>query len=179
VLGGTGRRIRKGIADHGAAGRGEYSVTLERLTRYTLGHKMLVAAVWIGVGVLLALAFPQLETVVRQQSVDPIPAGVPSFQALDRMGQAFGETGAKTTVVIAMENHAGLTDQTRAQYNALVQQLRANTKDVQSVHDIEQPVPGATSPRIDAVQATDTHGHQLFPHRPSTGPVASCQQDRR
>lgn len=136
MLGGTGKRIRKGVADHGAAGRGEYSVTLERLTRYTLGHKMLVAAVWIGVGVLLALAFPQLETVVRQQSVDPIPAGVPSFQALDRMGQAFGETGAKTTVVIAMENHAGLTDQTRAQYNALVQQLRANTKDVQSVHDL-------------------------------------------
>lgn len=81
-------------------------------------------------------AFPQLETVVRQQSVDPIPAGVPSFQSFDRMGTAFGEKGAKTTVFIAMENRGGLTPTVRARYDELVQELRGTTADVASARDL-------------------------------------------
>lgn len=116
--------------------RSEYSSTLGRIARFTLTHKSLVIGVWIAVGVVLAVLFPQLETVVRQQSVDPIPAGVPSFQALDQMGGAFGEKGAKTTVFVTMENPNGLTEVTRERYDALVLQLRENFDDVQSVRDL-------------------------------------------
>ena len=116
--------------------RSEYSSTLGRVARFTLTHKSLVIGVWIAVGVVLAVLFPQLETVVRQQSVDPIPAGVPSFQALDQMGGAFGEKGAKTTVFVTMENPNGFTEVTRERYDALVVQLRENFDDVQSVRDL-------------------------------------------
>ena len=79
--------------------------------------------VWVVVAVGLAVLFPQLESVIRQQSVDPIPAGVPSFQTLDRMGEAFDEKGAKTTVFVAMENDEGFSDTTRALYDELVLSL--------------------------------------------------------
>ena len=116
--------------------RAEYSVTLARVARYALAHKFVVIGAWLAVGAVLALAFPQLETVVRQQSVDPIPAGVPSFQAFDRMGSAFNEQGAKTTVFIAMENRSGLTPTVRARYDDLVRDLRRTPADVASVRDI-------------------------------------------
>ena len=116
--------------------RSEYSATLGRLARFTLAHRSLVIGAWVAVGVVLAILFPQLETVVRQQSVDPIPAGVPSFQALDQMGGAFGEKGAKTTVFVTMENPRGFTDVARERYDMLVLQLRENFDDVQSVRDL-------------------------------------------
>ena len=50
----------------------EYSARLAALGRFTLRHKALVIGVWLGAAVVLALLFPQLETVVRQQSVDLI-----------------------------------------------------------------------------------------------------------
>jgi RND superfamily putative drug exporter len=117
-------------------GRGEYSHVLARLANYVLMHKALVVLVWVATAVALAALFPQLETVVRQQSVDPIPAGVPSFKALDRMGEAFNEKGSKTTVFVTMENPSGLTDQTRRRYGDLVERLRENRGDVQSVRDL-------------------------------------------
>lgn len=115
---------------------GEYSVLLERLAWFTLRRKGVVALAWIVVAVGLAVLFPQLESIIRQQSVDPIPAGVPSFQTLDRMGNAFDERGAKTTVFVAMENKNGLSDTTRARYSELVSALRADTTHVLAVRDL-------------------------------------------
>ncbi|MGP3709162.1 MMPL/RND family transporter [Gordonia paraffinivorans] len=124
------------LAARRLAERSEYSTTLGRLARFTLAHRFLVIGAWVAVGIVLAILFPQLETVVRQQSVDPIPAGVPSFQALDQMGGAFGEKGAKTTVFVTMENPNGFTDVARERYDMLVLQLRENFDDVQSVRDL-------------------------------------------
>ena len=91
-----------GDADH-------YSALLAGVARFAVKHKAIVVGVWLGLAVVLALAFPQLESVVRQQSVDPVPRNIPSLQALDRMAKAFGEVGSTTTVVVAMENPDGLT----------------------------------------------------------------------
>ena len=138
--------------------RSEYSSTLGRIARFTLTHKSLVIGVWIAVGVVLAVLFPQLETVVRQQSVDPIPAGVPSFQALDQMGGAFGEKGAKTTVFVTMENPNGLTEVTRERYDALVLQLRENFDDVQSVRDLlSDPITARQASSLPPVQLAYHH----------------------
>lgn len=116
--------------------RGEYSQTLGRLARYVLSHKALVVTAWVSTAVVLAVLFPQLETVVRAQSVDPIPAGVPSFRALDRMGDAFGEKGAKTTVFVTMEDPAGLTEPVRRRYDNLVARLQHDRDNVQAVRDL-------------------------------------------
>ncbi|OCB32182.1 hypothetical protein A5676_06415 [Mycobacterium malmoense] len=99
-------------------------------------RKRWVIGGWIGVAVFLAVAFPQLETVVRQQSVQLLPGNVASFQALDRMAAAFDERGAKTSIVIAMEDPAGLTPPVRQRYDALVAKLRADNTHVLLVQDL-------------------------------------------
>ena len=90
-------------------------------------HKALVIGGWIAVAVLLALVFPQLETVVRQQSVNLIPRDAASFQTVDRMSAAFGEQGSKTMLVVAMEDPDGLTAPVRNRYEQLVVQLLEET----------------------------------------------------
>jgi RND superfamily putative drug exporter len=115
---------------------GEYSARLAALARFTVGHKALVIAAWIALAAVLAMVFPQLETVVKRQSVDLIPRDVPSFQALDRMSAAFGEQGSKTAIIVAMEDPAGLTSSARFRYDTLVSRLRADTQHVLAVHDL-------------------------------------------
>src|SRR5579875_11120 len=85
---------------------GEYSAALGALARFTLDHKAVVIGAWIVLAAALALLFPQLETVVKQQSVDMIPRDVASLRALDKMSAAFGERGSKTMIVVAMEDPA-------------------------------------------------------------------------
>ncbi|MBF9315600.1 MULTISPECIES: RND family transporter [Mycobacteroides] len=123
----------------GRRGRGrprEYSVRLGRLAAFTVAHKGVVIGGWIGAAVVLAVLFPQLETVVRQQSVNLIPKDVPSFQTVDRMSAAFGEQGSKTMLIVAMEDRAGLRPDSRDRYELLVDQLRADTRHVLLVQDL-------------------------------------------
>jgi len=115
---------------------GEYSAALGALARFTLDHKAVVIGAWIVLAAALALLFPQLETVVKQQSVDMIPRDVASLRALDKMSAAFGERGSKTMIVVAMEDPAGLTRSARARYDTLVLRLRADTQHVLMVHDL-------------------------------------------
>ncbi len=114
----------------------EYSERLAALARFTLRHKALVIGVWLGAAVVLALLFPQLETVVRQQSVDLIPRDAPSLQTVDRMSAAFGEEGSKTMVFVAMEDPNGLTPTARQRYGELVRRLQAEGDHVLLVQDL-------------------------------------------
>lgn len=125
------RRQRDGTGE-----RSEYSPRLARLGAFAVEHKILIFSVWIGTAVVLALLFPQLETVVRQQSVDLVPHDVPSLQTIDRMSVAFSEQGSKTMVFVAMEDPAGLTPTARRDYADLVSRLRADTKHVLLVQDL-------------------------------------------
>lgn len=115
---------------------GEYSPQLARLGAFAVHHKALIFAVWIGTAVVLALLFPQLETVVRQQSVDLVPRDAPSLQTVDRMSAAFSEQGSRTMLVVAMEDPAGLTPAARQHYERLVARLRADTTHVLFVQDL-------------------------------------------
>lgn len=113
-----------------------YSEALAGVARFTLKYKAVVIGAWLGLATVLALVFPQPETVVRQQSVDPVPRDVASFQSLDRMGKAFGEVGSATTVVVAMENSSGLTSQVRERYSVMLDKLRADSGQVELVRDL-------------------------------------------
>jgi RND superfamily putative drug exporter len=114
----------------------EYSVRLAALAGFTVRHKALVIGAWLAAAVVLALLFPQLETVVRQQSVDLLPRDVGSFQTVDRMSAAFGEQGSKTMLFVAMEDPAGLSTSARQRYEQLVARLRADTDHVLLVQDL-------------------------------------------
>jgi putative drug exporter of the RND superfamily len=115
---------------------GEYGERLGAVARFTVRHKTLVIGAWIGLAVILALLFPQLETVVQKQSVQLIPRDVASFQTLDRMSEAFGEQGSKTMLFVAMEDPAGMTPSARQRYADLVSRLRADTDHVLLVQDL-------------------------------------------
>ncbi|AYE98121.1 MMPL/RND family transporter [Mycobacterium kansasii] len=119
-----------------ARGRDTYSERLARLSGFAIRHTTLVIGAWIVAAVVLAILFPQLETVVKHQSVHLIPPGAPSLQTVDRMGSAFGEQGSKTTIFVAMEDPSGLTPPVRQRYDALIQRLRADTSHVQQVQDL-------------------------------------------
>ncbi|CQD07741.1 MMPL domain-containing protein [Mycobacterium europaeum] len=114
----------------------EYSTRLAALGGFAVRRKGFVIGAWVGVAVILAIAFPQLETVVRRQSVQLLPTDVASFQALDRMAAAFDERGAKTSIVVAMEDPAGLAPPARHRYDALVAALRADKAHVLLVQDL-------------------------------------------
>ncbi|BBY51847.1 putative membrane protein, MmpL family [Mycolicibacterium arabiense] len=115
---------------------GEYSERLGALARFTVRHKALVVGAWVGLAVILALLFPQLETVVQKQSVQLIPRDVGSFQTIDRMSEAFGEQGSKTMLFVAMEDQSGMTPSARQRYTDLVSRLRADTDHVLLVQDL-------------------------------------------
>ncbi|WP_238602263.1 MMPL family transporter, partial [Mycobacterium avium] len=82
------------------------------------------------------MLFPQLETVVKQQSVNLVPPDAPSLQTVDRMGTAFGEQGSKTTVFVAFEDPTGLTAPVRQRYKTMVSRLRADSQHVRLVQDL-------------------------------------------
>ncbi|MBF6150054.1 RND family transporter [Nocardia nova] len=115
---------------------GEFSPRLASVGRFSMRHKALVIGAWLGVAVILAVVFPQLETVVRHQSVQLVPHDVASFRAADRMAAAFDERGAKTSIVVAMEDPSGLTPSARQRYDALVAALRADKTHVLLVQDL-------------------------------------------
>ena len=116
---------RRGNDSRDPADNREYSARLAALGRFTLRHKALVIGAWLGTAVVLALLFPQLETVVRQQSVDLIPRDAPSLQTVERMSTAFGEEGSKTLLFVAMEDPNGLTPAARQRYDELVARLQS------------------------------------------------------
>jgi putative drug exporter of the RND superfamily len=138
-----------------SSGANHYSALLAGVARFAVRHKAVVGGVWLGLAVVLAMAFPQLETVVRRQSVDPVPRDIPSLQALDRMAKAFGEVGSTTTVVVAMENPDGLTPQVRQRYSAMVGELRADSGRVKLVRDL-------LSDPMTAGQATSRDGKAWY-----------------
>jgi putative drug exporter of the RND superfamily len=139
----------------GGAASTEYSPRLAALARFTVRHKALVIGAWMAVAMLLALLFPQLETVVRQQSVELIPHDVASFQTVDRMSAAFGEQGSKTMLFVAMEDPGGLTAPTRQRYDELVKRLRSDTHHVRLVQDL-------LADKVTAGQAVSKDGHAWF-----------------
>ncbi|MDF3340962.1 MMPL family transporter [Mycolicibacterium septicum] len=132
-----------------------YSARLAGVARFAVAHKWIVIGTWLGLGVVLAMLFPQLETVVKHQSLDPIPRDVASFQTLDRMGRAFGEEGSTTMVVVAMENPDGLTQAVRERYAAMVSALRADSENVSLVQDL-------LADPVTARQATSTDGKAWY-----------------
>lgn len=129
-------RPARRLAESRGERHGEYSRRLAALGRFAMRHRLLVIGGWLGVAVVLAVVFPQLETVVRQQSVHLVPSDVPSFQAADQMATAFHEQGAKTSIVVAMEDGSGLTPSARQHYDALVAALRADKTHVLLVQDL-------------------------------------------
>ncbi|TDK89705.1 MMPL family transporter [Mycobacterium paragordonae] len=136
-------------------GKETYSDRLARLSGFAIRHKALIIGSWIAAAVVLAVLFPQLETVVKRQSVHLMPPSAPSLQTVNRMGSAFGEQGSKTTIFVAMEDPKGLTTASRQRYEAMVRRLRADTSHVRLVQDL-------LADPVTAAQATSADGKAWY-----------------
>ncbi len=90
---------------------------------------------WLAIIAVVTFAVPSLEQVGRESSVSLVPKDAPSFQAMQRMGQLFGESDSDSVAMIVLEGDKPLGEDAHRYYDDLVRQLRADTKHVQHVQD--------------------------------------------
>ncbi|MDH6196189.1 RND superfamily putative drug exporter [Mycobacterium frederiksbergense] len=90
---------------------------------------------WLVIVAILTFAVPSLETVGREHSVPLLPRDGPSYQAIQRMGQDFGESNSDSVAMIVLEGEQSLGPEAHRYYADLIRQLKADTTHVQHVQD--------------------------------------------
>ncbi len=90
---------------------------------------------WLAVIAVVTFGVPSLEQVGRESSVSLVPQAAPSFQAMQRMGQVFGESNSDSVAMVVLEGQQPLGDDAHGYYDNLIRQLRADTAHVQHVQD--------------------------------------------
>ena len=90
---------------------------------------------WLAVIAVVTFAVPSLEQVGRESSVSLVPQAAPSFRAMQRMGEVFGESNSDSVAMVVLEGQQPLGDTAYAYYDDLIRQLRADTTHVQHVQD--------------------------------------------
>ncbi|MGH3551985.1 MAG: MMPL family transporter, partial [Mycobacterium sp.] len=138
------------------ARRGRNAAALQWLTEFACRHAFLIVGIWVAIAGCLNIAIPQLEHVVTERSGPFIPQSAPSLATLSAMGTQFGESSATAIGYLVVEDPTGITDADRHFYADLVDTIRRNTGDVDSVQDLigsPATAPTATSKDGKAVYA--------------------------
>jgi len=138
------------------ARRGHTAAALQWLTKIACRRAFLIVGIWVAIAGGLNIAVPQLEHVVTERSGPFIPQSAPSLLTLSAMGSQFGESSATAIGYIVIEDSTGITDADRHFYADLVDTIRRNTADVDSVQDLMSSpatAPTATSKDGKAVYA--------------------------
>jgi RND superfamily putative drug exporter len=110
--------------------------SLTRITGSVPRHPVLVVLVWVFLGALTNLAWPQLNTVIAQQSPTILPAGAKSIQMFDTMANAFGEQGGQNSAIVAVTGPDGFSPAAQKVHRSLVERLSNTKPDVLSVTDL-------------------------------------------
>jgi putative drug exporter of the RND superfamily len=108
---------------------------LPGLGRLIVRHPLLVIAAWLALAVTLFLTIPPLMEVAQKNPPGFLPADSSVLAAADDMQAAFDEAGAGNAAVVILTNENGLTPQDEDTYRALVERLKADTKNVLSTQD--------------------------------------------
>ncbi|MDV3129217.1 RND family transporter [Mycobacterium sp. 21AC1] len=90
---------------------------------------------WLAIAVVLSITVPSLEQVEKEHAVAMNLSAAPSFQAMQRMGELFGESNSSIVAMIVLEGQQPLGDDSHAYYDELIRQLKADTAHVQHVQD--------------------------------------------
>ncbi|OBA71116.1 hypothetical protein A5633_23185 [Mycolicibacterium elephantis] len=90
---------------------------------------------WLVVIGVLTVAVPTLEEVEQRQALSLNPTEAPSFQAAERMSEAFNSPDSGGAVIIVLEGDKPLGQDAHDYYDQLVGELRGDQKHVQSVQD--------------------------------------------
>lgn len=97
-----------------------------------------VVAAWLCLAAALNIFVPQIEEVAARDSTPVVPDDAPSIAAVDAMGRAFGNGGANSFIVVAMERADGLTRVDRRYAARLAAVLGADEDNVSFVQDIRK-----------------------------------------
>jgi putative drug exporter of the RND superfamily len=102
-----------------------------------LVHRLAVPIIlgWVAIAVVLSVAVPSLEKVERDNAITMTPSDAPSFRAMQRMGQLFGEADSDSVAMIVIEGQQALGDDAHVFYDELIRQLNADSEHVEHVRD--------------------------------------------
>ncbi|WP_220794414.1 MMPL/RND family transporter [Nocardioides pelophilus] len=108
------------------------------LAAFAVKRAVWVLVAWLVLAAALNVFVPQIEEVAAKDSTAVVPEKAPSIIAVEEMGEAFGNGGANSFVVIAMERDGGL-EPTDKQYAArLATVLTKDDENVTFVQDVRK-----------------------------------------
>jgi putative drug exporter of the RND superfamily len=90
---------------------------------------------WLAITLLVSFGVPSLEEVAKEREVSLNANDASSVKAMARMGKAFKESDSDSMAMIVLESDQPLGQAAHQYYEALVSQLRADTKHVQHIQD--------------------------------------------
>ena len=108
---------------------------LPALGRAIVRHPVVVIVAWVATAVLLFLTVPPLAVVAQKNPPPFLPEDSPVFIASQKMEAAFGEAGSGNIAVVILSNENGLTPADEVVYRTVVDDLKADTVNVESVQD--------------------------------------------
>lgn len=100
-------------------------------------HRLAVPIIlgWVAIALILTVGVPPLEQVEKEHAISLSPIDAPSFRALERMGDLFGETGSGSVAMLVLEGDQPLGDDAHAYYDDLIRQLKDDQRHVEHVQD--------------------------------------------
>src|SRR5271156_74555 len=121
---------RMGTTDVATAGG-----IFQRLGDVVVRWPLLVIGFWIALAAVLTLTLPPLAVVAARHQTEPLPADAPVVVTGKQMAESFRETGSGSMLLVVLTTEKGLGPADEKTYRALVDKLRQDTKDVQTVQD--------------------------------------------
>ena len=91
---------------------------------------VLIILAWLAIIAVLTIFVPTLEQVEQAHSVSLNPTDAPSFQAAERMGEAFKTPDSGGAVMIVLEGQQPLGVDAHRYYDHLIRELGADQKHV-------------------------------------------------
>ena len=95
---------------------------------------VLIILAWLAITVIMTVGVPPLEQVAKEHSVSADPTDAPSFKAMKRMGEVFGESNSNSVAMIVLEGQERLGDDVHHYYDSLIRQLKDDPH-VKHIHD--------------------------------------------
>lgn len=108
---------------------------MRRLADFVVRWPWAVIGIWAALLVALPLACPSLSDMAQKHPLSILPGDAPSSVTAEKMTEAFHESGNNNLLLVALINENGLNRSDEATYRKLVDALRDDVADVESVQD--------------------------------------------
>jgi putative drug exporter of the RND superfamily len=128
---------------------GENVTVRPRVARTIYRFAVPIILAWVAIAVLLTVAVPPLAIVEKEHSISLSPDQAPTFKAMKRVSEEFGENTTDSVAMVVLEGQSSLRDDAHRFYDQLIRQFEADPhiKHIQNFWD--DPLTAA------AAQSTD------------------------